>query len=359
MSLYKRSNVWWVKFTHGGQKIQRTTGTSHKQEAQRFHDQFRAELWKVNFLEEKPDRTWKDAVARWLEESSHKKSLVDDKSHLQWLDKHLGHLTLKQITRELLDRLAKLRLSERRTRGKNNQGKPLQPATVNRMLEIVRAILRKAEREWLWMDKAPVIRMLHEDNRRIRWLTHEQVETLLNELPEHLANLVAFSLATGLRQFNVLNLQWPEVDLVRKHAFVHPDEAKAEKAIPIPLNSQAMAILKNQIGKHEQYVFTYRGKPIGQCNTKAWRNALVRAKITNFRWHDLRHTWASWHVQNGTSLQELQQLGAWSTFDTVLRYAHLSSNHLQDAAERVVNDGVATIWLQSTKKEFGECRSTP
>ena len=79
----------------------------------------------------------------------------------------------------------------------------------------------------------------------------------------------------------------------------------------------------------------YHSAPVTQCNTKAWRHALARAGIENSRWHDLRHTWASWHVQNGTSLQELQQLGGWSSFEMVLRYAHLSSDHLRDAAERI------------------------
>lgn len=77
------------------------------------------------------------------------------------------------------------------------------------------------------------------------------------------------------------------------------------------------------------------GKPIQKCSTKAWQKALHRAGIKDFRWHDLRHTWASWHVQNGTSLHELQQLGGWSDYDTVLRYAHLSSDHLHEAATRV------------------------
>jgi integrase len=74
---------------------------------------------------------------------------------------------------------------------------------------------------------------------------------------------------------------------------------------------------------------------IQQCNTKAWKNALERAGIENFRWHDLRHTWASWHVQNGTCLQELLFLGGWSSFEMVLRYAHLSSDHLRSAANRI------------------------
>ena len=70
----------------------------------------------------------------------------------------------------------------------------------------------------------------------------------------------------------------------------------------------------------------YGKQPFSQVNTKAWRKALSRAGIKNFRWHDLRDTWASWHVQNGTSLQELQQLGGWASFNMVLRYAHQSSN---------------------------------
>lgn len=88
-------------------------------------------------------------------------------------------------------------------------------------------------------------------------------------------------------------------------------------------------------GYYPVYVFTYRNRPVENVSTKAWKNALERAGIKNFRWHDLRHTWASWHVQSGTSLQELQMLGGWSNFSMVLRYAHFSSSHLQEAADRI------------------------
>ena len=74
---------------------------------------------------------------------------------------------------------------------------------------------------------------------------------------------------------------------------------------------------------------------VARTTTKAWYAALERANISEFRWHDLRHTWASWHVQRGTSLQELQELGGWATFEMVLRYAHLSTDHLKAAASRV------------------------
>jgi len=261
---------------------------------------------------------------RWLNESQHKKSLCDDKSHLRWLSPHLKDYTLNQISRDTIDTLLK-----------KKQSNGCKPGTVNRMLALIRSILRKAEREWEWLDNAPVIRLLKEENKRIRWITHEEATRLIKELPEHLAAIVTFSLATGLRQSNVTGLQWCNVNLIKKHALIHPDETKGKKAIPVPLNDDAITILRKQMGKHHQFIFSYRGHRIIQCSTKAWKKALKRAGINNFRWHDLRHTWASWHIQSGTSLQELQQLGGWSSFDMVLRYAHLSSDHLLRAAERI------------------------
>jgi integrase len=130
-------------------------------------------------------------------------------------------------------------------------------------------------------------------------------------------------------------LEWAQVDLGRQFAWIHADQAKARKPISVPLNSGVMSVLTRQIGRHPTRVFTYEGKPVRQVNTKAWRNALKRAGITGFRWHDLRHTWASWHVQNGTPLNALQELGAWESADMVRRYGHLGQNHLAHYAENL------------------------
>lgn len=92
--------------------------------------------------------------------------------------------------------------------------------------------------------------------------------------------------------------------------------------------------LESQRGKHAQSVFTYQGAPIVQLNTKAFRKALAGAGIEGFRWHDLRHTWASWHVQNGTPLHVLQELGGWASSDMVRVYAHLSIEHLREHVAR-------------------------
>ena len=125
-----------------------------------------------------------------------------------------------------------------------------------------------------------------------------------------------------------------------EHAWVHPDQAKTKKSIPVPLNVNAIEILQTRQGIHKKFVFTYQNRPVTKCNTRAWYNAVKRAGLEDFRWHDLRHTWASWHVQNGTSLQELQQLGGWSSFEMVLRYAHLSGELLRGAANRINAMGV-------------------
>ena len=140
---------------------------------------------------------------------------------------------------------------------------------------------------------------------------------------------------TGLRKSNVTGLQWSQVDLVRRCAWIHPDQAKARKAIAVPLSAAAVIVLREQIGVHGEFVFAFRGKPIRQVNTKAWRQALERTGITNFRWHDLRHTWASWHVQAGTPLHVLQELGGWESVEMVRRYAHLSTDHLAEYVERM------------------------
>ncbi len=332
MALYKRGKTWWITISHQGARIQESSGTSNRVDAQRLHDKIKAELWKVDALKEKPTKDWNDAVIRWCTESQHKRSLFSDQSKFRWLDQHLNGVLLVDMTRDRIERIAQI---------KEESG--ASPATVNRMLALVRAILRKAEREWEWLDRAPIVRMRKEDNKRIRWITLGEAECLKKELPLHLASAMEFTLHTGLRESNTANLEWSEIDFERCHAFIPARKSKSGKAIAIPLNAKAMEVIREQIGKHPRFVFSYQGKSIKRLNTRAWTNALKRAGIKDFRWHDLRHTWASWHVQNGTSLQELQQLGGWASIEMVLRYAHLSSHHLKKAAERIS----ATNLLQS------------
>ena len=149
-------------------------------------------------------------------------------------------------------------------------------------------------------------------------------------------DITAFSFATGLRQRNILRLEWAQVDLATRRAWIHPDQAKARKPIGVPLNDEAVALLRKQIGRHETFVFVREGQPLEKWDDWKWKAACRRAGIKNFRFHDVRHTWASWHVQGGTPLQVLKELGGWATFEMVLRYAHLAPDHLAQHAGAVL-----------------------
>jgi integrase len=325
MSLYKRkdSSIWWVRFTNKGERIQLSSGTSERIKAEEYEAKLRSNLWEQERLGVKPTYQWNDAVVRYLRETKHKASQVSDIFHLRWLDKYLNGVELHTIKRDLLDKISA---------AKQDEG--VENSTVNRMQEIIRALLRKACNEWEWIDRVPMVRMLPEPTKRVRWLTREEADILIADLPSHLADMVRFSLETGLRRANVTGLLWSQVDLERKMAWIHPDQAKARKAIPVPLSNAAIVTLRKQVGKHPVRVFTYNGNPVIQVNTKTWHKSLKRLGIENFRWHDLRHTWASWHIQEGTPLHVLQELGGWSTPEMVQKYAHLSGEHLAQWVDR-------------------------
>lgn len=303
MSLYKRkdSSVDWVKLHDSGKIVQRSTGTADKVNAQEYHDRLKASLWEQERLGVKPRYSWQQAAGRWIEETSHKATHKEDIAKLKWLHSILGGLMLDEVTLDVIARIKEARLKE--------AGK----STANRFLALVRSILKRAVDEWDWLEKAQKVKLFKESEGRVRFITPEQVQALLRELPAHQQDMVLFALQTGLRQANVVKLEWLQVNLEQGHMWVNAAQSKNRKPISVPLNREALAVLNRQLGKHPVRVFTYSGKPIANANTHAWVNALKRAGIEDFRWHDLRHTWASWHRMQGTPTHELQQLGGWKT----------------------------------------------
>ena len=169
----------------------------------------------------------------------------------------------------------------------------------------------------------------------MRSLSPAEFERLCSELLAHLADMARFSVATGLRQANVKGLEWRYVDLARQHAWIPGSQHKNGKPHSVPLNEMALSVLRRQVGKHPTMVFTYVGQPVANVYTKAFKAALDRAGIEDFKWHDLRHTFATWHRQAGTPTHELQRLGGWKTAAMVERYAHIAPEQLQGAAARL------------------------
>lgn len=323
--LYKRGRIWWTSFIGPeGRRVRRSlqTGDRRLAEANEAATQEKAQV-------EKDGRLWDDAVARWIEEAT-KSTIDNDLSQLRWLYGILGNTLLNDIGPDVVREIRQAKLDE----GSSN-------ATVNRHLALTRAILRKARDEWGWGNPVPKVKMLPEPKRRIRWLTRQEAQTLLNELPCHLAGPAAFTLATGLRAGNVRGLRWDHIQIDRRVAVFSGDEMKSGVPLGIPLNDAAVKILVERQGNHPRYVFTYGGEKIGRLNSKSWQAALRRAGIEDFRWHDLRHTWASWHVQAGTPIEVLKELGGWASLAMVLRYAHLAPSHLAQYADNLTGEPTA------------------
>ena len=344
MSLYKRedSPFWWVKIPVSGRKpIQRSSKTADKKQAREFERKVTAGVWQQAQLGVKPRYSWKQAVIKYLDESTHKSAQDTDRYHLTWLRQHLDGVMLDEINRAMLNKIQQHRKSE----GVAN-------ATVNRCLQVISRILRKAQNEWEWIAQAPKVPILSEPLERVRFLEINESKRLLAELPEHIAVMVAFSLETGLRMSNVTGLQWHQVDLEKRRLWIPAAQAKAKKGIYVPLNENAVVVIRHQRFQHPTHVFTYKGELVKRPNQRAFRNAVKRAGIDDFHWHDLRHTWATRHVQNGTPLPVLQKLGGWASIDMVLRYAHFTDEHLAGYVENVlkiglnVEDSVATKQLR-------------
>lgn len=322
MPIYRRkgSPYWWVRLSIRGEKVRRSAETTDREEARAFEARLKSEL-----LEDAPIRrkgyTWDQAALRFVEDRQQKRSISTDMGILRWLQPHLTGALLMDIDRDKLDEIRHLKAAE------------TSPARADRVMALVSAIL-KAAQERGWTRRAPKVPMFRPEPADFRWLTREQFEALAAELPPHLEAMARFAVATGLRRANVTGLLWRDVDLKGRQVWVWKSQAKAKKGIPVPLNADAIAVLKAQPQK--TYVFTYQGKPVEQVATKAWRAAVARAGIEpGFRFHDLRHTWASWHVQNGTPLTALMELGGWASLDMVQRYAHFGSRHLADYASNV------------------------
>lgn len=269
-------------------------------------------------------KTWNEAAKRWLDGRTTKWT-KQEHHYIEVLSHYLDGLPLGRITKGVL---ADLRDDMLKTRA---------VSTVNRYLTVLRSVLNMARDEWEWIDTVPKIKRM-EESSRIRYIDKDEARRLIRELPSHLKDKVIFALTTGLRDANVRELRWEEVDLQNRMVTIEGVKMKNGKPLSIPLNDTAYDVLWKRFrakDKNAEWVFAYGGRPVQRSNTKAFRKALKRAGIENFRWHDLRHTWASWHIQKGTHTAAVREMGGWSDDRMVQRYAHLSTKHLRKVADNI------------------------
>ncbi|WP_373017586.1 tyrosine-type recombinase/integrase [Thiomicrorhabdus sp.] len=337
MSIKKRGQTWYTDFVApNGQRVRKSTKTKVKREAQEFCAKLRNSLWREYQLGEKPKRryTWREAVVRYLQLKEGTKWENGIKIVLRDLHIWLEDVYLDEIDAELISRITFERKAMK-PRSNKGKGETVKNSTVNRMLRTLNAILRLAYEEWEWIDRKPKVPTLKEEPTEVTWLTNEQVKRLKNEMPHHQKQMMLFSVLTGLRESNMTGLTWEQVQLESKVIIFGNIKMKNGDPLSIPLSKQAIDILKEEMGKHPEYVFTYRGRPIKRANTKAFKKALSRAGIEPMPWHKLRHTFASFHRQQKTPLDILQELGGWKSQEMVKRYAHLGIDHLAEYANNI------------------------
>ncbi len=330
MSLYRRpgSPHWWVRISIAGRKTRRSTGTENRAEAEEFDHRERERLWRLHKLGDRGAIRFVEVAQRWLNETE-KRSREKDEMILTWFCEEIGEEPISVIDREAIDELRVLALEGGRSK-----------STVDRYMACLRAVLNACEHDWRYAGyHAPKVPMYGRRAQRTqrRFLRPEEFERLCKELPPHLKLAARFSVLTGLRMRAMLQLTWDRVDLRTRRLWIPEEQMKGGHAHGLPLSKAAVKVLRQlkTLNPEGAHVFQWRGKPVDDCNGHAFKDAVERAGIGPLRWHDLRHTFASWALQNGVTLPELKELGSWKSFEMVLNYAHLAPDHLANAAEKV------------------------
>lgn len=226
MPIRKRegSDAWYLDIrTPGGDRIRQTTGTTDRKEAQEYHDKLKHELWQVSKLGARPRRTFDDAAVRLLQECAGTTDYTNKCIHVRHWRQHFSGRYLDSLKRdEIFDALPQYN-------SRTKESRPLSSATKNLYLSTLRGMLNRAMHEWDWIDKAPKLSDLPGKPKRIRWITREEAQQLLGAIQaDWLRDVATFALATGLRRANVLGLEWSQVDLVNRRAWIHPNQTTSE-----------------------------------------------------------------------------------------------------------------------------------
>ncbi len=274
-------------------------------------------------------------VDRYLKEELHKLAESDQKTRkrqLNWWKSELGGTTLNKVTPALLvEKRTKLKAD------KNRSG-----STVNRYLAAMSSAFGVAASEWQWVKENPFSRVRREKEAdgRVRFLSPEERTALLDACKESKSKslylITVLALSTGMRQSEVMTLTWQQIDFERRTITLF--KTKNGDIRVVPLVGIAASLFKDH-GKvrdlKNQYVFPGRHQSHAIFPRTAWENALETAQVTNFRFHDCRHSAASELAMNGASLHEIAAVLGHKTLAMVQRYAHLSEQHTASVVERM------------------------
>lgn len=215
------------------------------------------------------------------------------------------------------------------------RSKQRSPATVNRLMAALSHAFTIAVKEWGWLNDSPMRRVskLKEPRGRVRFLSDDERARLLQACREssnpYLYPAVVLSLSTGARRMEIMNLRWTDINIQRGSIVLN--ETKNDERRALPLQGHALALIKalgNVRRLDTDLLFPSHTNPDKPVDLRApWEHAMQKAEINDFRWHDLRHSAASYLAMNGATLAEIAEILGHKTLAMVKRYSHLSEQH--------------------------------
>jgi integrase len=340
LKLVKRPKTpnWIIRGTLRGIRVEESTGTGDRRVAEEIRAKREAEILAESVYGRRATATFAHAARSYLEHGGSIRFAAP-------VIEYLGTTPLAQINQDMLDAGAKKLFPD------------ASPATRNRQFyAVASAILHHAaKRGWC---PTPLIQRPASPDGRIRWITLEEADRLIDACSDHLRPLVIFMLYTGARTGEALWLDWRNVDLSRGH--VSFPKTKNGEARGVPLHTRVVAALANLPHKTGEVFRRPDGKPYSRPRNmgdtsagtrikNAFAGACRRAGIEDFHPHDCRHTWATWHYAENRDLGALMKLGGWKSERMVMRYAHVNVGELQHTIDKLPGGNLGDNTLGEVK----------
>jgi len=356
--IYKRGGVFWIRYAGIDGKIvfesakQGDRSGTKVQDAEALLHERKADVGRGKQPEIRkkiPNITFKELSVEYLQWAKRQRSFRQKETLVKQLVTIFGAYPLRAFNSRLLEQYQTERMEKGNKQVKYQVGN--KPGTINRHIATIKHMFTKAV-EWELVEedvlkKVRKLKLLEENNRRLRYLSVEECGKLLSECPKHLRPIVITALHTGMRRGEILGLKWDNVDL--KHGFILLDKTKNGERREIPIDQTLRATLTSIERRLDlPYVFFNRDTdlPYGDIKT-GFNRACKKAGIRDFHFHDLRHTFASHLVMAGQDITTVKELLGHKTLTMTLRYSHLAPAHTVKAVELL--DSILTENADYTK----------
>ena len=335
--LINRKGIWHIDKVVRGRRICESTGESDIEKAEGYLARRIEQIRQASVYGVRPKRSWRLAATKHLNEAT-KASIKRDAELLKVLDPFIWHLPLESVHMGTLQAY----IDDRKKAGWKKR-------TINYGLQVVRRILNLAAGEWMddlgltWLEHAPKIKLLQEDDKNEPYpMSWEEQVRLFNQLPSYLAKMALFKVNTGCRDQEVCNLRWEwevSVPELETSVFIIPrHRVKNREDRLVVLNRIASAVVNEMRGVHPEYVFTYKGNPLGRMYNRAWRKARIGAGLPQVRVHDLKHTFGRRLRSAGVSFEDRQDLLGHRSGRITTHYSEAELGKLVASANRVCGD---------------------